>query len=48
MVALLAPSSSWCVEFEGPQEVVDLLEDASDGVQLEHDVLDALDVVSVT
>lgn len=48
MIALLAPSSGWCVQFEGPQEVVDLLEDATDGEDLEHQVLDALNVVSVT
>jgi hypothetical protein len=48
VVALLAPSASWCVEFEGPEEVVDLLEDASNGVELEDHVFDALDVVSVT
>lgn len=48
MVALLAPSASWCVQFEGPEEVVDLLEDASNGVKLVDHVFDALDVVSVT
>lgn len=48
VVILLAPSASWCVQFEGPDEVVDLLEDASDGVQLVDHVFDALDVVSVT
>jgi hypothetical protein len=48
VVALLAPSASWCVQFEGPEEVVDLLEDASNGVELVDHVFDALDVVSVT
>lgn len=48
VIVLLAPSSCWCVQFEGPQEVVDLLEDATDGEQLVDHVLDALDVVSVT
>lgn len=48
MVALLAPSTSWCVQFEGPEEVVYLLEDATDGVELVDHVLNALDVVSVT
>lgn len=47
VVALLAPSSSRCVQFEGPEEVVDLLEDASNGVELVDHVFDALDVVSV-
>jgi hypothetical protein len=48
VVALLAPSAGRCVQFEGPEEVVDLLEDASNGEQLVDHVLDALDVVSVT
>jgi hypothetical protein len=47
VVVLLAPSASRCVEFEGPEEVVDLLEDASDSVELVDHVLDALDVVAV-
>jgi hypothetical protein len=47
VVALLAPSAGWCVEFEGPEEVVDLFEDATNGVELVDHVLDALDVVSV-
>jgi hypothetical protein len=48
MVALLAPSAGWSVQFEGPEEVVDLLEDASNGEKLVDHVLDTLDVVSVT
>lgn len=48
VVVLLAPSAGWSVQFEGPQEVVDLLEDATNGVQLVDHVLDALDVVSMT
>lgn len=47
VVVLLAPSASRCVQFEGPEEVVDLLEDASNGVQLVDHVFDALNVVSV-
>lgn len=48
VIVLLTPSSSWCVQFEGPQEVVALLEDASNGEQLVDHIFDALDVVSVT
>lgn len=48
VIALLAPSSGWCVQFEWPKEVVDLLEDATNGVQLVDHVFDALNVVSVT
>ena len=47
VIALLAPSASRCVEFEGPEEVVDLLEDASNCVELVDHVFDALDVVAV-
>lgn len=47
VVVLLAPSSSRCVEFEGPEEVVAVLEDATNGVQLVDQVFDALDVVSL-
>jgi hypothetical protein len=47
VVVLLAPSSCWCVQFEWPEEVVDLLEDATDGEELVDHVFDALDVVSV-
>lgn len=48
VVVLLAPSSSWCVQFEGPKEVVDLLEDASNCEQLVDHIFDALNIVSVT
>lgn len=48
VVALLAPSASWCVQFEWPEEVVDLLEDTSNGEKLVDHVLDTLNVVSVT
>lgn len=48
VVVLLAPSSCRCVEFEGPEEVVAVLEDTSNGVQLVDQVFDALDVVSLS
>lgn len=48
MVVLLTPSASWCVQFEGPEEVVDLLEDTSSSVKLIHHVLDTLNVVSLS
>lgn len=48
VVVLLAPSAGWSVQFERPKEVVDLLEDATNGVELVDHVLDALDVVSMT
>lgn len=48
VVVLLAPSAGRCVQLEGPEEVVDLLEDASDGEQLVDHVFDALHVVAVT
>jgi len=47
VIVLLAPSAGRCVEFEGPEEVIDLLEDASNGEELVDHVLDALNVVSV-
>jgi hypothetical protein len=48
MIVLLAPSSSWCVQFEGPQEIVDLLEDATSGVQLIDHILNTLNIVSLS
>lgn len=48
MVILFAPSTGWCVEFEGPEEVVDLPEDTSNGEDLVDEILDALNTVSGT
>lgn len=48
VIVLLAPAASWCVQFEGPEEVVHLLEDTSSCVKLVDHVLDALDVVSLS
>lgn len=47
VIVLLAPAASWCVELEGPDEVVDLLEDAASCVELTYHILDALHVVAL-
>lgn len=47
VIVLLAPSAGRCVELEWPDEVVDLLEDATASVELEDHVLYALDIVSL-
>jgi hypothetical protein len=46
VIILLAPSSCWCVELEGPDEVVHLLEDTATGVDLIDHILNALNIVS--
>lgn len=46
MVILLAPTASGSVKLEGPQEVVALLEDTTNGVNLVNEIFNALDVVS--
>ena len=43
MVSLLGPSTSWVVELEGPEEVVDLLEFGTETIDLVDDVLNAFD-----
>ena len=47
MVVLFAPSACWCVKLEGPDEVVDLLEDAAAGVNLINHIFNALDIVAL-
>lgn len=48
MVILFAPSTGWCVEFEGPDEVVYLPEDTSNGEDLVDEILDTLNTISGT
>lgn len=47
MIVLFAPSACGCVELEGPDEVVDLLEDASAGINLINHIFNALDIVAL-
>lgn len=47
MIVLLVPATSWSVQFEGPQEVVYLFEDATCSVDLIHHIFNALNVVSI-
>lgn len=47
MVVLFAPTACRCVELEGPDEVVYLLEDASAGVNLINHIFNALDIIAL-
>lgn len=47
MVVLFAPTACGCIELEGPDEVVDLLEDASAGINLINHIFNALDIVAL-
>lgn len=48
MVVLFAPSTGWCVQLEGPDEVVDLSEDTSNGIDLIDEIFNALNTITGT